>query len=56
MCYWFFFLLLQMFTLFGGKGAHGCWKMKLNTFGMYVNFSLITICFIYLKWYVYILF
>jgi hypothetical protein len=25
--------------------------MKLNIFGMYVNFALITICFIYLKWY-----
>jgi hypothetical protein len=23
------------------KGAHGCWKMKLNTFVIYVNFSLI---------------
>ena len=28
-----------------------CWRMRLDSFGMYFNFALITTCFIYLKWY-----
>jgi hypothetical protein len=51
----FFPFIVTMMFIFLVEKEHGCLKMKLQHLWC-VNFSLIIVYFIYLKWYVYILF